>query len=227
MIKKKPLVAERRQILERLEKKVSKCTNCPLHENRTCTVPGYYSMAKFPKVLLVGEGPGEQEDISGEPFVGRAGQVLNIVLKRHGINRADLGIVNVVKCRPPNNRNPSEEEVAICSKYLKTQIECLRPIMIMPMGVVAAETILKRKIKITKERGKFSVFKLAKDKLCAVLPTIHPSAVLHNPNWRRHLEEDLLEVAKLTAIHRLLQQRKTLKEEIPWLPILKEEPSTP
>lgn len=178
----------------------------------------------MPRIVLLGEAPGKEEDMSGEPFVGKSGQILNVMLKHNQIPRSKLGLLNVTKCRPPSNRNPNKNEIKECLKYLIEQIECLRPMVIVAMGVVAAETILQCKVKITQERGKLLMHQYPDGKMCIVLPTLHPSAILHNPSWRGMLEEDIRQISKMTTIQRHIAQYDCIREDTPWLPILQEKP---
>jgi DNA polymerase len=129
------------QELERLAKKIRVCVTCPLHESRTNAVPG--DGRPTAKVMIIGEGPGKGEDESGHPFVGASGRFLNSVLEGTGIDRDDLFITNVVKCRPPGNRTPRKSEVDTCTaNYLFKQIELINPKLIMLLGAVAAKKLL-------------------------------------------------------------------------------------
>lgn len=209
----------RKSLLKKLEQTISNCSDCPLHENKTYSIPGYFPDNCQPDIMLIGEAPGETEDLCGEPFVGSAGQVLNIILRKNNIERHRLSITNIVKCRPPNNRTPNEGEIKACLPYLVEQIKQLRPIVIVPMGVTAAETILQKKVKITRERGKLMLYKYPDGKVCAILPTIHPSAILHNPNWKTMLEDDFGQLSKISTIKRFIDQHTMVKEEIECLPL--------
>jgi DNA polymerase len=126
--------------------------------------------------MFVGEGPGETEDAEGRPFVGKAGALLNEALRLADIEREAVFITNVVKCRPPGNRNPSQEEMTSCSPYLFKQIEVIKPGMIVLLGKVASEFLLQRPVKITKENGKLDFLPSG----TCVMPVLHPAYVLRN-----------------------------------------------
>jgi DNA polymerase len=126
--------------------------------------------------MFIGEGPGREEDLQGRPFVGDAGKLLTSLINRMGFQREEVYIANVVKCRPPMNRDPQEDEVAACLPVLKRQVEIIAPEVIMLLGRVAAQTVLETKVPISKLRGKFSSFQDI-----AVMPTFHPAYLLRNP----------------------------------------------
>ena len=175
--------------LEELEKQIASCYECALWQGRTCTVPGDGNPQA--EIMFVGEGPGEQEDSQGLPFVGRSGEMLTRTLLDIGLNREDVYIANMVKCRPPGNRNPSPEEVEKCRPYLEKQIELIEPKLIVPLGKVAASYLLGREIKITKERGFIDVLPFNTDIL--LLIAYHPSYVIRNRKSKveRDFREDL------------------------------------
>lgn len=154
--------------------RVMRCTDCGLCQTRTNAVPGGGSPDA--KILFVGEAPGEDEDEQGVPFIGKAGNLLNEGLRNAGIGRDEIYITNALKCHPPGNRNPSDEETRACSKYLKEQIEVLKPELIVVLGKVAAEFLLGREVKITKENGKIDFL----DDGTVVLMVLHPAYVLRN-----------------------------------------------
>ena len=135
--------------------------------------------------MFVGEGPGEQEDLSGRPFVGRAGKLLDKMIAAIGLSRDDVYITNIVKCRPPGNRNPRPEEVLACSPFLREQIRSIWPDIIVTLGNPATHFVLKTEIGITKLRGRFHQMGHF-----VVMPTFHPAAALRNPAWQELLEED-------------------------------------
>jgi len=138
--------------------------------------------------MIVGEAPGEQEDKECEPFVGRSGKLLTESLGKVGLERSDVFITNIVKCRPPNNRDPSPEEVATCMPWLGKQIAVARPKLIVALGRIAASHMLGRSIKITKEHGMIDVFPYDENILVSII--YHPSYVLRNRNTK--IEEDFL-----------------------------------
>jgi uracil-DNA glycosylase family 4 len=160
------------------------CSRCALSMNRKLTVPG--EGAINPSVLLVGEGPGEEEDRTGRPFVGRAGQYLDTWLPPIGLERGKCFVANCVKCRPPQNREPRPEEIAACSPFLERQIEVLRPRTILCLGRIAAQRILESSKSLSGLRGKIH----SKQGIPVVI-TYHPSAVLRDQGLKRPVWEDL------------------------------------
>ena len=171
--------------LEQIAEEIRSCKNCSLCENRTNTAPGEGSSS--PVVMVIGEGPGEEEDKQGRPFVGRAGQLLDKMLEAINLSRNNnCFIANVVKCRPPKNRDPYPEEVAACSHFLQSQISILRPKFILVVGRVAAQALLKTTEPINKLRGRFTVFNSI-----PLLVTYHPAALLRDENLKRPAWEDL------------------------------------
>lgn len=170
--------------LEGLNRLICNCTKCDLHKGRNKFVFGVGN----PKadVLLIGEGPGAEEDKQGEPFVGRAGLLLNDILKAIKFTREEVYIANVVKCRPPGNRTPLPEEMDSCMPYLLKQIELIKPKLILCLGLVAAGALLKKKDPLGKLRGKIFEFNHTK-----VMVTYHPAALLRNPNFKRDCWEDV------------------------------------
>lgn len=169
---------------QKLETKISLCKACPLWKSRTNPVPGEGNLDA--ELMLIGEAPGREEDREGRPFVGRAGSILNENLRKAGLKRGDLYITNVVKCRPPGNRNPSPEEASICiNLYLQKQIELINPKLIVLLGNIALTTILNRK-GITHNHGK--VFEHEGRKYLA---SYHPAAIIYNPSLEESLQKDL------------------------------------
>jgi len=155
----------------------SACTLCKLSTSRTQVVFGVGRADD--DLLFVGEGPGEQEDLKGEPFVGRAGQLLTQLIEGIGLTRADVYIANVVKCRPPGNRDPLPVEIDACAPWLDRQLELVRPAVIVTLGNFATKLLLDTKEGITKLRGR--QFQFARAGVTATLvPTLHPAAVLRN-----------------------------------------------
>jgi len=170
--------------LERLSYQIKNCNKCPLHKNRKNAVPGEGNWKN--KIMIIGEAPGFNEDEQGKPFVGKAGKLLNEFLSSIGKRRVDVFITNVVKCRPPNNRQPEEEEIRICtSLYLDKQIEFIKPKIIVCLGNVSANYIFKKfglKFEsMNKSHGKvFSVSNLFIQ--TKIIATYHPAAILRNQN---------------------------------------------
>lgn len=163
---------------------VKKCTKCKLHATRTNTVPGQGH--PHPEILFIGEGPGEDEDLSGLAFVGMAGKLLTKMIAAMGFLRDEVFIANVVKCRPPGNRNPEPEEVAACMPYLEEQIRHLSPKVIITLGAVASKAVLKTETGITALRGKWQKYGEID-----LLPTYHPSYLLRQPSAKAVVWEDL------------------------------------
>ncbi|PKN79634.1 MAG: uracil-DNA glycosylase [Candidatus Cloacimonetes bacterium HGW-Cloacimonetes-1] len=160
------------------------CTKCKLHEERIKLV--YGDGDPNATVMVIGEGPGEQENIQGRPFVGRAGQLLDKMLLAIHIPREEAYICNIVKCRPPGNRNPEADERSSCMPYLMEQIQIVQPKVFLLLGLVAAQTLLNTKESMTVLREQsLTLF----DRPAYV--TYHPSALLRNPNWKRPAWEDL------------------------------------
>ncbi len=166
---------------------VISCTNCDLCKSRTNAVPGIGNEES--DVIFVGEAPGRNEDLQGKPFVGTAGQILSEALEYAGFSRDEVYITNVVKCRPPNNRQPQAEERSSCKPYLSKELEIINPKIICILGNTAYNSLLDGSA-ITKNRGK--VIK-NKDKLYFV--TVHPAAVIYNPSLRQVLKDDFVSLA--------------------------------
>ncbi|MBA2490443.1 MAG: uracil-DNA glycosylase [Gammaproteobacteria bacterium] len=175
-----------------LEQRVAGCTLCGLQETRTQTVFGVGSHTA--DWLFVGEAPGRDEDAQGEPFVGRAGQLLNNMLRALGLSREQVFIANVLKCRPPKNRDPKPIEAACCEPYLKRQIALLRPKIIIALGRIAAQNLLRTDTPIGKMRGHQYVYA---DTGIPLLVTYHPAYLLRSPLEKRKAWEDLLRAKKL------------------------------
>jgi uracil-DNA glycosylase family 4 len=175
---------EKATSLEELDSLINKCTKCPLHKSRTNFVFGVGNPNA--DVMVVGEGPGADEDAQGEPFVGRAGKLLNEILKAINFQREEVYIANVVKSRPPGNRTPTSEEMEACLPYLKKQIELIKPKLILCLGLTAAQGLLKKRDSLTKLRGQIFDYLNAK-----VMVTYHPAALLRNPHWKRPCWEDV------------------------------------
>jgi uracil-DNA glycosylase family 4 len=170
--------------LEALDAQISSCVKCSLGLTRTRFVFGVGD--PHATLMLIGEAPGADEDAQGEPFVGRAGQLLNKILAAIHFRREDVYICNILKCRPPGNRTPQAEEVEQCLPYLRKQIQLVKPKLIVCLGLVAAEELLHTRESLTTLRGKT----LAYDGI-PVKITYHPAALLRNPNWKRPAWEDV------------------------------------
>jgi DNA polymerase len=184
--------------LASLRVEVSGCTRCALSRTRTQTVFGVGN--EQPELLVIGEAPGREEDLRGEPFVGRAGQLLDSMLRAMGHPRESVYIANVLKCRPPGNRDPNGEEEASCRPYLERQLELLRPRLILALGRIAAQSLLATDTPIGRLRGQLHRFGPAATPL---IVTYHPAYLLRNPGEKRKAWTDLKfvrrELARLRA----------------------------
>lgn len=165
------------------------CTRCKLCLGRKTIVVGEGNPKA--QLVFVGEGPGEQEDLKGRPFVGKAGQLLDRMTEAMGLKREQVYIANVVKCRPPGNRNPEPEEIQSCSPFLYRQLDLIQPKVIVALGKFSAQTLLNTQERITKLRGRFYPYRNAK-----LMPTFHPAYLLRNPESKKEAWADLQLVAK-------------------------------
>ena len=169
---------------------IKDCHRCPLSETRTHFVFGDGN--ENANLMLVGEAPGREEDLTGVPFVGRAGQLLNKILEAIHFKREDVYIANIVKCRPPNNRDPLPSEVEKCEPYLKKQIEIIKPKIILALGRIAGQTLLRTNASLTTLRGKVHNYHGIK-----LIVTYHPAALLRNPHWKKPTWEDVQFLRKI------------------------------
>jgi uracil-DNA glycosylase family 4 len=172
------------EALAQLEKRVRKCRRCLLHKTRTNVVFGAGSGKT--RLVFVGEAPGRDEDIQGKPFVGRAGQLLTRIIEAAKLDRGDVYITNVVKCRPEGNRDPLPQEMELCSIYLAEQLEILKPKVICALGRFAAQALSGRKLPVAGYRNENLFYKGTR-----VIPTYHPAACLRNPSLKRLVWEDV------------------------------------
>jgi len=170
--------------LEAIREEMGDCKRCTLCSTRTNIVFG--SGNPQASLLFVGEGPGRDEDLQGLPFVGRAGQLLTKMISAMGFSRDEVYIANIVKCRPPENRNPKPDEIATCRPFLHQQIAAIHPRVICALGTFSAQTLLSTEARISDLRGKFHNFLGIK-----VLPTYHPAYLLRNPSQKKRVWEDL------------------------------------
>ena len=177
-------------ILQELGDEIKTCPKCRLCETRTNAVPGEGSPRAG--VMFVGEGPGENEDKTGRPFVGQAGKFLNSLLEKANIARDEVFITNIVKCRPPNNRVPTDDEVEACSDYLMAQIAVIEPKFVIPLGAAALKTLLGPDLKITQVRCK--VFRKSG---ILYIPLFHPAAALHRSQLVETLQADIMTLREL------------------------------
>ncbi len=181
---------EKTRDLAMLRDFIGSCTRCKLAPQRTNLVFGVGNPKA--ELMFVGEAPGADEDLQGEPFVGRAGQLLTDIIERGiGISRRDVYICNVIKCRPPDNRNPEPDEVSACEPFLFRQIDLIRPKVIVGLGNFAVQALLKVKAPISKLRGKWHEVRGIK-----MMPTFHPAYLLRNPTDKRLVWADIQEVMK-------------------------------
>lgn len=185
--------------LESLRAVLGDCTRCKLSGGRKTIVFGAGNPSA--ELMFVGEGPGEEEDLQGLPFVGRAGALLtDIITKGMGLKREDVYIANVIKCRPPNNRNPELDEIAACEPFLRKQIALIRPKVLVALGKFAAQVLLRSRVPISKLRGVWSEFDGV-----PLMPTFHPAYLLRNPADKRLVWEDVKQV--LEHLGRAIPQR--------------------
>lgn len=177
-----------------LQNEVTNCTACDLHATRTQTVFGVGNHQA--DLMVVGEAPGRDEDLQGEPFVGKAGQLLNQMLLTIGFQRQDIFIANILKCRPPNNRDPLPEEVAACSSFLARQINLVKPKVILSVGGVSAKNLLHSDDRIGKLRG---IVHTHQETGTPLIATYHPAYLLRSPTEKRKVWSDLLLAKKLVS----------------------------
>ena len=174
---------------EELENSIINCNKCKLCSNRTNIVFGVGN--KEADIMMIGEGPGADEDREGEPFVGKAGQLMNKALTGLGIKREELYIANIVKCRPPSNRVPEQDEAEACLNYLRNQVILVKPKIIVLLGSTALKNILGKEYSITAMRGKW-----IEQKGILYMPTWHPAALLRDENKKIEFWNDLKEVKR-------------------------------
>ena len=177
-------------MLEEIEEEIRNCRKCPLWKERNNAVPGEGN--KNAKIMMVGEAPGRVEDEKGKPFVGKAGHLLTEILRKNGIKREDVYITNVVKCRPPGNRNPRREEIEKCLPYLERQIDEIKPEIIIAMGNFASSALLEmygfKAESISRVRGRIFYSPVHSIK---IIPTFHPAACIYNKALLKYLEKDI------------------------------------
>ena len=173
--------------LSLVKNEVSRCQKCPLGKMRKKSVFGSGSIDA--KLMFVGEAPGHDEDMQGLPFVGEAGMLLTKIIEAMGLKREDVYICNILKCRPPQNRNPLPEEISMCIDYLYAQIDMIRPKIICALGKFASQTLLKTEIPISKHRGNRHEYRGIK-----FMPTYHPAYLLRNPVDKKLVWEDMKKI---------------------------------
>lgn len=182
-----PIYGSRAEALAAIRADIGDCTRCRLHAGRTNLVFGVGSPDA--RLMFVGEGPGADEDEQGIPFVGRAGQLLTQIIKAMGYERDEVYIANVVKCRPPGNRNPEPDEIETCGPFLARQLEAIKPEVVVALGKFAAQTLLQTAEPISRLRGRFHPLGTAR-----LMPTFHPSYLLRNPAAKREVWDDMKQV---------------------------------
>ncbi len=204
---------EKSKLWSKIRDEILNCTSCRLHSYRRNAVPGEGNLSA--DILFLGEAPGRREDELGRPFVGAAGKLLDTLLNDIGIKRDEVFITNVVKCRPPNNRDPKDDEIRSCSRHTIKILELVRPKVIVTLGNYAGkfvfEYLLKRKwLGISRCRGK--VYELSSTELGSVMiiPTYHPAAALYNPKLRDYLEYDFKLILNTMKNLRDMKKRKSL-----------------
>jgi DNA polymerase len=173
-----------RPTLPQVREELGDCTRCKLHAGRTQIVFGVGNPKA--KLVFVGEAPGADEDAQGEPFVGRAGQLLTKIIQAMGLQREDVYICNIIKCRPPSNRTPESDEILACQPFLLKQLQAIGPQFVCALGGPAAQTLLQTKEPISRLRGKFYDFHGI-----PLLPTFHPAYLLRNPHEKKTVWEDM------------------------------------
>ncbi len=186
------------ETIEEITKEILSCRKCDLHKTKTNYVPGVGN--ENAEVVFVGEAPGREEDLKGEPFVGAAGKLLTEMLSKIGLRREDVFICNVLKCRPPNNRDPLQEEIETCGEYLKRQLDAIKPNIIVCLGRFAAQFIFDYfRLEFTSiSRVKGRVFEVEKwNKKVKIIPIYHPAAILYRPQLREEYEQQFRKIGEL------------------------------
>ncbi|HEV7551468.1 MAG TPA: uracil-DNA glycosylase [Candidatus Angelobacter sp.] len=189
-----PVIGDKPSALKLIREDIGDCTRCRLHKGRTNLVFGVGNVNA--ELMFVGEGPGADEDAQGEPFVGRAGQLLNNMISAMGIKREDVYIANVVKCRPPSNRTPEKDECDTCSPFLMRQIDVIKPKVIVALGAVAAKNLLAVNDSMANLRGRWYDFRKSK-----LLVTYHPAYLLRDPRQKKEAWKDLQMAMKYLGLN--------------------------
>ncbi len=178
--------------LQRIRKELGDCKRCKLHRTRRTIVFGEGN--ERAALMFIGEGPGYDEDVQGRPFVGKAGQLLTKIIQSIQLQREEVYITNIIKCRPPQNRNPEPDEIETCTPFLMKQIQAIQPKIICALGTFSAQTLLKTNAKITTLRGK--VYDLEG---IQVIPTYHPAFLLRNPDKKKEVWEDMKKIQQFMS----------------------------
>ncbi len=183
------------KLMQLIKNEVEGCKKCELHKHRKNVVVGEGNLDA--ELMFIGEGPGRYEDLQGRPFVGASGNLLTKIIEAMNLKREQVYIANIVKCRPPGNRDPKEEEIEQCLPYLIRQIEIIKPKLIVTLGRIAIQTLLDTKKPLSYLRGRFHKFRDID-----IIATYHPSFLLQNPKYKKHTWEDMkkvMEKLKLTT----------------------------
>lgn len=181
------------ETLDEIRAEMEQCHSCPLAATRTNLVFGVGNPQA--RLVFVGEAPGRDEDLQGEPFVGEAGQLLSKIIQAMGLNRQEVYICNVLKCRPPHNRNPLPAEIESCIPYLLRQLDAINPAVIVALGTFAAQTLLDTKEPISRLRGRFHDYRGT-----PLMPTFHPAFLLRNPAMKKEVWADMQQVMKRLGV---------------------------
>jgi DNA polymerase len=176
-------------LLKQVRNYLGECTRCKLHSHRKNIVFGTGNPEA--QLIFVGEGPGGEEDIQGKPFVGRAGQLLTKIINSINLPREEVYIANIIKCRPPQNRNPEPDEIKACEPFLMQQLDVIQPRIICALGTFAAQTLLETDERISRLRGRFISYRGSK-----LIATFHPAYLLRNPQKKRDVWEDMKMIRK-------------------------------
>jgi len=177
------------ELLKQVRNELGECTRCKLHPHRTNIVYGTGNPEA--KLVFVGEGPGGEEDIQGKPFVGPAGQLLTRIINSINLTREEVYIANIIKCRPPENRNPEPDEIKACEPFLIKQLDAIQPKIICALGTFAAQTLLETGERISRLRGRFIDYRNSK-----LIATFHPAYLLRNAQKKREVWEDMKVIRK-------------------------------
>lgn len=177
------------ETLDEIKADLGECQRCPLAAGRNMLVFGEGN--PHARVVFVGEGPGREEDKSGVPFVGEAGRLLERILFAMGLQREEVYVCNVIKCRPPQNRNPVAQEISACEPFLQRQLAAIKPLLIIVMGEFAAQTLLQQQTPISKLRGHWYSYQNI-----PLMPTFHPAYLLRSPAAKREVWEDMKQVMR-------------------------------
>ena len=180
-------VFSKAKLLAEIRRELGDCKRCKLHPHRKNIVFGTGNPEA--RLVFVGEGPGGDEDIQGEPFVGRAGQLLTKIINSISLTREEVYIANIIKCRPPKNRNPEPDEIKACKPFLIKQLDAIQPKIICALGAFAAQTLLETDEKISRLRGRFIPFRNSK-----LIATFHPAYLLRNSQRKREVWEDMKKI---------------------------------